>query len=369
VFRFKVVISYLLYGVGLLQLWQAIAMRRKAVVLMYHRVLTDEERSRSGSHPALVVDRESFDRHMAFLKRQFRVLSIAEFTECLERKVPFPDSSCVITFDDGWRDNLTNALPILAKHGLPALVFLPVNYIGQRRLFWQEALTHLLMTALATIRADQTRRTRLRELLAPAHLDWLLELSDADPRPRVIEAVVEQKQIGRSEIEALSATLAKELGVRLEDLASTDGLIDWEDAETMARHRIAFGGHGAEHVLLTEVSPEAAECDIRASKSVLDEKLAEPAWTFSYPNGFWTREIASMVRRSGYRVAFISRRGFVTCEDDPFSIRRINVQENLALTTPMLLARILGLWGRHHPANESVLPRQTPDDTRQRATA
>lgn len=47
----KVGVSHVLYGLGLLQLWQALILRRKAVVLMYHRVLTREERARTGSHP------------------------------------------------------------------------------------------------------------------------------------------------------------------------------------------------------------------------------------------------------------------------------------------------------------------------------
>jgi peptidoglycan/xylan/chitin deacetylase (PgdA/CDA1 family) len=120
-------------------------------------------------------------------------------------------------------------------------------------------------------------------------------------------------------------------------------------ADAMARRRVAFGGHGAEHLLLTQVSRPEAEAEIRLSKDVLDRRLNHWIPTFSYPNGYWTSEIADMVRAAGYRLAFITRRGFVSCDDDPFKIRRINVQENLAATTPMLLARILGLWGRHSP--------------------
>ena len=123
----KVTLAHLLYYSGALLLWKAIVMRNRAVVLMYHRVLTNEERRQSGSHPALVVERETFARQMALLKRRFSVLSVDELADRLEKKVPLPNSSVIITFDDGWRDNFTNALPILRYHTLPALVFLPVN--------------------------------------------------------------------------------------------------------------------------------------------------------------------------------------------------------------------------------------------------
>jgi peptidoglycan/xylan/chitin deacetylase (PgdA/CDA1 family) len=243
IYALKMLVSHALYYLGLMRLWQSIVMRRKAVVLMYHRVLTAEERSRSASHPALVVGRDTFERQMSVLKRRFVVLSVEEFANCLERKVPFPNSSCVITFDDGWRDNYTNALQVLNQHVLPAVVFLPVSYIGRPRLFWQEALTHLLLSSATTVRRDPARRGRLHALLAPTGLQDVLDLSE-DPKHSIIAAVGTQKRWPRSVVEQLIENLASELGIHIAELAPTDGFIDWEQAETMARRGIAFGGHG-----------------------------------------------------------------------------------------------------------------------------
>lgn len=344
-YAFKLLVSHALYCTGLLQAWQAIAMRRSAVVLMYHRVLTADERRRSGSHPALVVDRDTFARQMALLKRRFTVLSIHEFAERLERSVPLPDSSCLITFDDGWKDNVTNALPVLREHGLPALVFLPINYIGSRRLFWQEALTHLLERAIVEAKSHSARREALVRLLAPVDLDGILDLHDPQPRARVLEAVGRQKALPRAQVQALVASLARELNVDLERLAGIDGFIGWDDVALMAQHRISFGGHGVEHLLLTQVSAEECETEIRESKAAVDRRLGERVPTFSYPNGYLTPEIAERVRRAGYRLAFITRRGFVRAGDDPFTVRRINIDEAGSGSMPMFLARMVGLWG------------------------
>src|SRR5688572_6395327 len=164
-YTLKRAIARVLYALGLLQLRQAFTLRNRAVVLMYHRVLTADERRRAGSHPALVVERDTFARQMALVKRRFTVLSVAELADRMQRDIPLPDSSCVITFDDGWKDTATNALPVLDAHALPALVFLPVNFIGRRRVFWQEALTHLLERAVAAAAASEARRTALTTLL------------------------------------------------------------------------------------------------------------------------------------------------------------------------------------------------------------
>jgi peptidoglycan/xylan/chitin deacetylase (PgdA/CDA1 family) len=339
----KVVLAYGLYYLGLLQLWQAIVMRRKAVVLMYHRVLTRDERSRSASHPALVVDRDTFAMHMDVLARHFVVLSVEELAERMAKKIAFPDSSCVITFDDGWCDNFTNALPILERFGLPALVFLPVNYIGQRRLFWQEALTHLLHQALSEVRRDPGRRPALSALLEPVGLGAVIDLTDENPRRAILLAIGTQKRHTRATIEQLITALTAELGVPLDELSEMDGFIDWGQVEAMSRRGISFGGHGAEHLLLTHVANDEAEREIRVSKEVLDRRVTPSVPTFSYPNGYFEPGLVALVKAAGYRVAFIARRGLVSCDDDPLTVRRYNIHEDVTRSKPMFLARVVGL--------------------------
>jgi peptidoglycan/xylan/chitin deacetylase (PgdA/CDA1 family) len=339
----KRALTYTLYYTGLLRLWLTIALRRKAVVLMYHRVLTAEERARSGSHPALIVDRDTFARQMAALRRFFVVLSVEQLAAHLASGSPLPDGACVITFDDGWRDNFTNVLPILRQHGLPALVFLPVNFIGGARVFWQEAMVHLLTRAVRETRADAAAAARLTPRLEPFGLSFLLSAADEDPRGAIFRAVDGLKRTEPARVSALIADLAGDLGVALDDLAAVDGFMTWDQVHEMARHDIAFGGHGAEHRLLTYVSADEARSEIGESRAMMATRFADTVPTFSYPNGYFTSAIADTVRASGYRLAFTTDRGFVRTGDNPFALGRLNVHEGMTDTTPMFLARIVGL--------------------------
>lgn len=342
-YAMKVAVAYGLYYSGLLFAWQRVVLRRRAVVLMYHRVLTSEERARTASHPALVVGDRTFAMQMSLLKRRFTVLSVAELADRLERKVPLPDSSCVVTFDDGWRDNFTNAMPILDRLGLPALVFLPVNFVGTRRVFWQEALTHLLVSANRQARRCPDRRTGLLRLLEPVGLTAVLELEGKETRAAILQLVDAQKRLTRDAVLNLVNSLASELEICLEDLAAVDGFIDWQQAGAMARQGVTFGAHGAEHLLLTHVSADEAEAELRVSGAVVESKLQPPVLTFSYPNGYHTASTVEQARTAGYRLAFITRRGFVECDDDPLTIRRMNVHEAVTATRPMFMARLVGI--------------------------
>jgi peptidoglycan/xylan/chitin deacetylase (PgdA/CDA1 family) len=337
----KFALAHALYYLGLLHAWQSIVLRRKAVVLTYHRVLKPQERAWCASHPGIVVERQTFVRHIQLLKRRFRLLTIDEFARRMEQKIPFADSSCLITFDDGWRDNYSNAFPVLLEAGVPAVIFLPVSYIGERRLFWQEALTRLLTRAVVEARRDRARFARLDQILRPFDLHGLLRV-ESDPRPAIWKAVTARKVADGGIPESLLVGLGRELGPESDGWLH-DGFINWDQVRRMAAGPIAFGGHGAEHRLLTEIPLEAAREDIRRAKDVLDAQLAGSVETFSYPNGSWNPNIAALLREAGYRLAFTTDSGPVTCEHDPMAVRRINIHEDMTRSTPMFMARLVGL--------------------------
>lgn len=338
----KMTTASALYYLGVLHLWRRVALRKRAVVLMYHRVLTPEEDRASGSLPGMVVREASFERQMSFLKRHFVVLSMNEFADRLARREPFPDSSCVITFDDGWLDNYTRAMPILRRHGLPATVFLPVNFIGGQRMFWREALTHLLVRAVLEGRRDHAVRDRLRAVMAPHRLADLLDIHAADPGPLVREAVGAVHGLRAPAAAAIIEGLEAIVGPLETD--TPDRFVDWRQVSEMAEHDIAFGGHGAEHRLLGELPPLEADVEIREAERVVGSKAAGAVPAFSYPNGSFTPTVVSLVRNAGYRLAFTTVPGAVEADDEPFTLRRVNIHEDSASSEPLFLARLVGLF-------------------------
>ncbi len=342
-YTIKVAAAHVLFYTGLLRIWQSVVLRRKAVVLMYHRVLLREQREATASHPGIIVNESTFAAQMAFLRRRFCVLSLGEFADRLARRVPFQNSSCLITFDDGWRDNFESALPHLVRHQLPAVVFLPVNYIDHNRPFWQEGLTHLLWRALEEVRTAPLQRERFEQLLAPIGLARALDAGGQDPRASVREIVGTMKYADMSVIEQLLSDLASVLGIDLAELSHTDGFMTWDQVHEMSRRGVAFGGHGADHRILTRLPRHEAEVEIRASKEVLDSRLSQRTVAFAYPNGDWNAEVAEEVKEAGFEVGFTTRRGFVTCDEDRFALRRVNVHEDMTRSMPMFLARVTGL--------------------------
>lgn len=343
VYAAKVILARALYACGVLGLLQARRLRGRAVVLMYHRVLSKEALARSASHPGYVIAADTFARQIAFLKEHFTVLSERQFAEHLESQRPFPDSSCLITFDDGWHDNLTHAWPVLRAARVPAVIYLPVNFIGTSRLFWREALTHALVETVRLVRHAGRESEGVRTLLRAHGLDDVLNLATTDPRAAIVAAVQRQAHRRMDDDGALVRSLERELGITVDALDTPDRFLSWDDVRRLANDGVAFGAHGTEHRLLGQLPELEADHEIRESMRVVEARVGRPVLSLSYPNGSVTPAVRSLVAAAGFRLAFTTDPGTVGVDDDRFMLRRVNVHEDMTRSTPLFLARMLGV--------------------------
>jgi peptidoglycan/xylan/chitin deacetylase (PgdA/CDA1 family) len=339
----KQTVAHALYASGLLGVLTRRRLRGRAVVLTYHRVLADEDVARTWSHPAIVVRRQTFERHLAALRRHFDVLSLGAFAERLESGRPFDRPSCLVTFDDGWLDTYSQAWPALRAAGVPATVFLPVDFIGADRMFWQEQGSALLAAVADRAGRDPAFAARARAALAPHRLDGLLGLSGAALRQAIVDAMQTQKLedpgLQRSPLPTLVA-LAAEAGHVADGV---DAFMTWAHVREMAGHGITFGGHGATHRLLTTLPAAEIEAEVRESRAALERELPGHATAFCYPNGNWNPAVVDAVSASGFRVAFSTERGTVGLDSPRFALQRINMHEDVTSSEPLFLARLAGV--------------------------
>jgi peptidoglycan/xylan/chitin deacetylase (PgdA/CDA1 family) len=95
-------------------------------VLMYHKV------NDAPANP-LSVSTRSFREQQAFLAERYRVVALDDVMTSLEGTRPLPPRAVLLTFDDGYRDNLTNAYPVLKEFGHRAVLFAPTDFIDTKR--------------------------------------------------------------------------------------------------------------------------------------------------------------------------------------------------------------------------------------------
>ncbi|MES0811684.1 polysaccharide deacetylase family protein [Roseibium sp. SCPC15] len=131
-------------------------------ILMYHSVAADvDERYRTWS-----VTPERFSEHMqALAKNGYAVLGVSTALERLDAGTPLPDKTAILTFDDGLKDFLENAFPVLDRHGFEATLYVVAGLIAGH----SKWLTPLGEGGRAMLQADEIRHLHTKGIEIGAH--------------------------------------------------------------------------------------------------------------------------------------------------------------------------------------------------------
>jgi peptidoglycan/xylan/chitin deacetylase (PgdA/CDA1 family) len=344
--RSRRIIANTLYYSGALWLMAFFRFRRKTFVLMYHRVLPAGADTFSAD--SICVTPDAFARQMAFLRRHFRILSIADLADHLESGRELPSGSCVVTFDDGWRDNFEHALPILREQQVPAVIFVATDFIGGNDCFWQERLSRLLFVGL---RRDDGARTLVETIVKRPGLSTC---ADPEQRRLIREAVDRLKSLPPAEIDALETRVREAVGTAASP--GEDRFMDWRQvADLVKGSRVNVGSHGCSHTPLTKLSPERAALELEAAGRLVADAVGVPTASIGYPNGNYDDVVVRLTRAAGYRLGFTTDKGLVGDVRDPFKLPRINIGGSTSNTMPDFLCAILQVFNRlRRPAAPST---------------
>jgi peptidoglycan/xylan/chitin deacetylase (PgdA/CDA1 family) len=264
-------------------------------ILAYHRVLDDDPGSFPYDEGVISASTQGFRSQMAFVGKNFDVVSFEDLLSFEFERVRPPKRPLIITFDDGYRDNYTNAFPILRQAGLPATIFLAAGYIGNHRLFWWDSVAFC-------VKHTSRRTVTLPEI----SLDPISFASAADKRS-AIDAILRWVKQAPDEIKnRFVERLPEELEI---DQATGDAAsmqLTWDEVRTMVAANIEFGSHTMTHPILSNVTSDALETEISGSKVMIEKELGKEIIAFAYPVGgklHFNPRVQAAVARSGFRYA------------------------------------------------------------------
>jgi peptidoglycan/xylan/chitin deacetylase (PgdA/CDA1 family) len=290
----------------------------RAVILRYHSVSHFDASGRLYRSPSIALPPEMFEQQMRFLADWYHVVPLSRLVQCLLEREPFPPRAVAITFDDGYRDNFVNALPILRSFGFQATVYVTTGAIGDGWRFWPSRLRSALLET-------SKNRIDLDEL-------GIYDLSSEPAREVAVKRLTLQLKLQNNEQRAaLLDRLVAETGHDAPLDGSDTWFMSWDELRAMAAAGIEIGAHTLSHPILTRLSDESADREIRQSREDLEAGLGGPVHHFAYPNGGGVinhdGRIANLVRAAGFLSATTSVNGVVRRDTDPFRISRLGVAQ------------------------------------------
>ncbi|MEA2699250.1 MAG: hypothetical protein QOI66_3521 [Myxococcales bacterium] len=229
-----------------------------------------------------------------------------------------------ITFDDGYRDNFTTALPVLRRHGVKATFFVTTSFLDGRGASWWDEIAWMVKTSVRpAIAANEFFPQRL-PLKGPAAVDsairFLLHVYKGLPRgaaPQFLDFLAQATGSGRLPAGGADATW-----------------MTWDMVRQVAAAGMAIGGHTVTHPILARLSLEQQEWEIGYCGARLEQELGRPMTLFSYPIGGRNSFDASThdcLARQGVRYAFSYYGGYQSTRRwHRFDIKRVAIEAALS---------------------------------------
>lgn len=255
-----------------------------------------------------------------------------------------PRRAVVVTFDDGYADNLYQAKPLLEQYQIPATVFVTTANVGQKREFWWDEMERILLQP-GTL--PESLELQIGKEQYQWHLDKDAHYSEEQQaRDRYWHIYQAKDPGGRHVLFRKLHQLFAPLSISkrhavLEDLARwgsaglkarpTHRVLSGEEIKALAvGGLIEVGAHTVDHPRLSTLSPEEQGRQIRESKVMLEELLGKPVSSFAFPHGSrsdYTKDTIRIVRESGFTCSCANFSGVVRRGADRFQLPRALVYD------------------------------------------
>jgi len=293
------------------------------LILMYHRV-TDIE-----SDPwELCVSPSYFAEHLQVLEKLGCAVRLQQLNQTLKNGKR-PHRQVVITFDDGYADNLYNAKPLLEQYQIPATIFLTTGYMQQKREFWWDELERILLQ-------PKTLPKNLSLNINGKNYEWKLDTT-ANKSEKSDNHLNSPHQLYDSLYQLLYLLSDSERSHLIEQLLSwanvkpelrlTHRMMTLQEISSLQQNSIIeVGAHTVTHPFLSTISPEAQQKEIQQNKAELEEIFGHSIESFAYPHGNYNLHTSEIVRQAGFTCACTTNANIVGKNSDRFQLPRFAVE-------------------------------------------
>lgn len=304
-----------------LQLLSPGGARAKLNTFIFHRVLTEPDPIFPDE-----VDAKRFDEMLGWITQWCNVIPLDEAVVRL-KKDKLPARAAAITFDDGYEDNYSVAMPLLQKHGISATFFIATGFLNGGRM-WNDSVIEAI------------RRTLKHSLdLTSIGLEKIPVSSLQEKRAAIF------KIIGALKYDHFDVRRAKsDLVWQLADVKlPSDLMMSSEQVQQMRAQGMQIGAHTVNHPILAKIDLKTAEQEIRSSKEFLEDLLKEPIKLFAYPNGKpgqdYLPEHAQLTQKLGFTASVSTSWGVAKGTSDHFNLPRFTPWDKQRLTFGTRLLR------------------------------
>ena len=279
-------------------------------VLCYHRVNDKLKQDIN----LLAVSTDNFRAHMEWLKNNFELLRFEEEWDIADK------DGVVITFDDGYKDFIENALPILEEMNIPATIFVSTMKNQDLKMMWWDELEYLIFS-----------KNMSSFHLVDEEFEYSWDLTTVGKRKKCYEALhfLMKNAIDLERRDNWLIQLWKTVG-ETRTRPNQYTMLDDKDIKYLINHQlITIGVHTDTHPTLRMQDHNTRKKEIEESIKILTDKCERAIETFSYPFGKYMEDYDEydneICKKCGIIKTASTNYGCWRFGDDYYNIKRIGV--------------------------------------------
>jgi peptidoglycan/xylan/chitin deacetylase (PgdA/CDA1 family) len=308
-------------------------MQQRALIVAYHRIAEP-----TLDPQLLCVSPQHFAEHLEIMTRAYAPLSLRALGQRVEEG-RVPSRALVVTFDDGYADNLSHATPLLERYGVPATVFVVSGAVGPPREFWWDTLARLVLQPSSLphhLRITVAGQVHMWDLGSAAtwteeqcqrYREWNVTCPET-PTPRhavyrrLHQLLYPLDDRTQSQVLHDITQAAQWLD---EGHGAPRGLTPEEVRRLSESDVVDIGAHTTTHASLAHHTVAEQRCEIQENRRVLEAMIDRPVCSFAYPFGTYgdvNTTTVALVREAGFHQACTVLPGVVTSHSDRWQLPR-----------------------------------------------
>ena len=283
--------------------------RNKSLILFYHGV-RDGSQSVSGELSERHLAVQSFREQLEFLKKKnYRFITLDELGDSLKSGC-FQSQSVTLTFDDGFKNVLEHAYPVMRELGAKGVIYVVSDLVDKGQFLWTDHIELVVRNARKEFCLEIDGKRTVHPIAPKSQLE-----ASVKSLKQLLKSLPNEKRV---EILSRLPDVQISRNSRLFELAK------WHELKELDRRVLEIGSHTRTHPVLTSVSSESElRMEIYESRERIEQVVSREINHFCYPNGAISSEIKKLVAQSGYQTATTTESGLVSANADRYALKRI----------------------------------------------
>lgn len=295
---FKIILMFLLSNL------LKIESKKNLSILIYHRVLPEKDYMRPNT-----PTQKEFDRQMEIIAKYFTPISLSDALKRM-KEGGLPKNSVCVTFDDGYSDNETIALPILKKWNIPATIFISTGLINGG-IMWNDIV-------IESIKLQENKTLDLRRYELGVY-----DISTENKKNLTAESILKKiKHYDKN----LRTELVEYIRSMNSEILSSNMMLTSRQIINLVDSGVEIGGHTVTHPILSKLSKIDAYDEILNGKEVIESITRKTCRYFAYPNGRpkvdYLPEHVDMLKNIGFEAGLSTTWGVSNNDSDRFEMAR-----------------------------------------------